>query len=134
MNAHCIANCLLDGDETAKQFIKRKARHEDEFVTTHTKTLADGRVIDVLNLIKITKSRTPKRIATSSLKAPTRSKRSGFSDKKYKASDIRFPLLVTSVGEIVDGRHRYFKAIEHGVRTILAVVASEEDIKRSQIK
>lgn len=101
----------------------------DERVHTHTKTMPDNSVIDILKLIDLVKNREPQEILLDDLDAPRgKNKATGFSEKRYAAADTAYPLLVGPGNYLVDGRHRYFKLRDAGATKTKAHALTRDEI------
>lgn len=95
--------------------------------TSHDKTLKDGTVIDVLKLIELTNNQPTTMVKLKDIKNVDRSKKTGFSSKRYAKADTSYPLLVDSNYSLLDGRHRYFKLKDNDVlQTPTRIVTSDQ--------
>lgn len=88
-------------------------------------------VLDVNKLIDSTKNKQPIYIDANNVKKISRTEKSGFSEKRLAAADISYPIIIDSKYEILDGRHRLLKAMDNGIRRIPAIIADDNDIKKS---
>lgn len=103
--------------------------------TTHIKEMADGRQIDVLKLHEIMAAR-PREATTWNMRQltyPPRTPQSGYSEKRYRKVNIRQPLVVTGAGEIVDGRHRFFKKTDRGYVWFAALIVTEDELVQAEL-
>jgi hypothetical protein len=63
-----------------------------------------------------------------------RSSTTGFSKRRYKNCDIKIPIIVTSDYGLIDGRHRLFKAIEKGRKTIRIIMIDFNELMVFKLK
>lgn len=82
-------------------------------VHSHTKTLPDGRIVNVFKIWDLVHDKTPIRMKIADIQGATMSKRSGFSKIRYAQADTTHPLIVDEHNFLIDGRHRYFKLKEN---------------------
>jgi hypothetical protein len=101
-----------------------------EHITTHTKTLSDGKtILDILKLIEIVKDRQAEDINLEDIVGPSKkNKATGFSEKRYLAADTSYPLILGPGNDLLDGRHRYFKLKDSGETKTKAHKVTQEDI------
>lgn len=101
---------------------------------THTKR-HEGRTYDILALIKALEDREVLESSVADLPEPRRDKKSGFSKKRLKNTDLQYPLLVSrEMGEVMDGRHRLIKAIEEGREKVQYKDVTQEDLEGVEVK
>jgi hypothetical protein len=96
---------------------------------THTKTMPDGRLLDILKLIELLAPKTKTMVETSIIKGVNKSRQTGFSSARYAAADLQFPVIIDGDRNLIDGRHRLLKAKNEGRICIWAYVASKEEIE-----
>ncbi len=101
---------------------------------THTKTFQDGTTIDIFKLIENLESRAPINIGISLIKGPSRSKKSGFSSKRYEKADTQYPLIINEENLLIDGRHRLYKLIDQGNKTASVIIATKSDLENVIVK
>lgn len=87
--------------------------------------------VDKLN--KMIKGRKPTLTPIKELHGFDRSKKSGFSKKRYETADPSYPILVGPDGVVVDGRHRTLKAMDQGEEHILAHHLTPKDLKAALV-
>lgn len=104
-------------------------RKAAEYTATHTATRGSD-TFDIHALIERLKNRP---ISQINLPEISRSRRHGFSQKRYDAADTSHPVIVDESGKLWDGRHRTAKAQDIGQETIGSVVASPQDIEAAKI-
>jgi hypothetical protein len=102
--------------------------------TTHTKVMKDGRNIDILALNDRLKKQKSVHTKLSDIPRPDRSKRTGYSKKRYDKVDTKKPVIIGPDGSLVDGRHRYHRANDEGRKKIPAVRATDDDLNASMVK
>lgn len=102
-------------------------------VTTHTKTMPDGRIVDVMALLELLQGSQVEHIPLTDLKGPSRSSRSGFSQKRYDAVDTSQPGVVDKDNNVVDARHRYFRNLDAGATTMPMYRASPEHLEAAML-
>jgi hypothetical protein len=100
--------------------------------TTHEKVM-DGITIDVKSLVKAVKRRKAKPVEIDSLKGVSRSRKTGFSQKRYDEVNINKPILILPDGRVVDGRHRTLKSQDQGKSKIKAITVTKEDLKMHKV-
>ena len=91
---------------------------------SHTKTLPDGRKVDILKLIKATNTHPIKQVSLTDISGASNSRKSGFSKSRYEKTDTQYPLLITKDKFLLDGRHRYFKLKNNGETTAPARIVN----------
>jgi len=102
----------------------------------HTNALSNGHEVDVVKLHKLAESRPIQHISLTDsqnklkLRGANRSKRTGFGPKRYENANVDDPILVDEAGNIIDGRHRYFKAVDAGLDSIPARTVTSDDISK----
>lgn len=101
---------------------------------THSKTMLDGQIVDILKLYDLLKNRESVEIPLESIKSPSRSSRSGFSASRLKNSDTSFPLIIDENRFLIDGRHRFFKLLDTGVSIANVKIATAKDILAVAVK
>lgn len=101
----------------------------EEKITSHTKTLSSGETVDVLKLWDLVKDRQSELVSMDSLKRPSRSKRTGFSKRRYAKVPPDMPVLTDSDNFIIDGRHRFFKREDNGEKSIYRIPVTERDLR-----
>jgi len=96
---------------------------KSDWITTHDCTLKNGRRVNVLKLINhVKKNFKPVSLNINDIKEVYRSKRSGFSKKRYGTADSKFPIIVDENLTLIDGRHRTLKQRDLGKRKVKAYV------------
>lgn len=126
----------LTAKEAAESFIDDDVlesienEKSDEHITTHTKTLADGKTtLDILKLIEKVKDRQSEDINLGDIVGPIKkNKATGFSEKRYAAADTSYPLIIDQKNHLLDGRHRYFKLKDSGETKTKVHKVTQEDI------
>lgn len=113
-------------DDDVLDAVEKSAEH----ITTHTKTLSDGKtILDILKLIEIVKDRQAEDINLEDIVGPSKkNKATGFSEKRYLAADTSYPLILGPGNDLLDGRHRYFKLKDSGETKTKAHKVTQEDI------
>ena len=104
--------------------------------TTHTKTLPDGRLVDVVKLWELTEGLPTHEVDIASTKATTgisRSSNTGFGRKRLREADHTYPILIHG-SLLLDGRHRTAKAADSGMTTLRAKEVPAHLIEQSIIK
>lgn len=96
----------------------------------HTKTMPDGKLLDVEKLLVVIRRRKPHFRSVDRLHGYSRSKRTGFSKERYERADVKFPVIIDSTGLVLDGRHRLLKAKDAGIIEVPVIVATKEDIRK----
>lgn len=96
--------------------------------------MPDGRKIDILKLHSLLADREVVTIPLENIKAPSNSKKSGFSKLRLQKSDTSFALIVDEAGFLIDGRHRFFKLLESGEKVANVKVASVQDIAAAEVQ
>ena len=96
----------------------------------HTKTMPDGRLLNVDKLLALVAHRRGVLKPLASLRGIKRSRQTGFSMKRYAKADLRFPIIADETGLVLDGRHRYFKALDAGISDSFVITASREEIEQ----
>jgi len=96
--------------------------------------MSDGRTLDISKLILLLEGRKPVRIAFSSLRGISRSRRTGFSRKRLERVDTTVPGVVDEHHLLLDGRHRVVKLQAAGATSSLFWVASADDIVQATIE
>jgi hypothetical protein len=102
---------------------------------THTKTMLDpdkpGQTAkyDVWKLLEVVSDKPTQVIELSQIHGVDRSKRTGFSKKRFQVVDPNLPLLVTQNYFLIDGRHRYFKLLDLGETTAKVIVVTPQDLR-----
>jgi hypothetical protein len=91
--------------------------------------------LDVDKLIKLSIGKLVVRRGMKRLQAHklSRSRRSGFSHRRYRETDVRHPVLITTDDVVLDGRHRLCKLYDMGRKFVNCVVLSDEEIVRCRI-
>lgn len=97
---------------------------------SHTKTMPDGSIIDILKLNSLLNKRKAISVSIEKIKFPSKSKRSGYSDKRFREADISLPLIINKDGFLIDGRHRFFKILESKLKKFRVKVATDQDITK----
>lgn len=100
--------------------------------STHTKTMPCGHLLDINKLIEVIHSRdlvVPLLVEISSIKGLSKSRKLGFSKRRYEKADLRFPVIVDENLNLLDGRHRTLKAKDLGKQYVSALVASPDEIE-----
>lgn len=97
--------------------------------SSHSKTLPDGKLIDIYKLISILKDRQALAVPIKNIIVPSKSRRTGFSTKRFLSADDAFPLIVDEEMNIIDGRHRYFKLLEKNILRVNVKIATRKDIE-----
>lgn len=107
-----------------------------EAVGIHTKTLPDGRLVDVRKLWGVAEGRKPEKRSMKELKARklSRSSRTGFSKKRYDKADTSIPPIVAKNGFVLDGRHRIAKQLDQGRTHAKVVRVSDDEIESAVVK
>lgn len=49
-------------------------------------------------------------------------------ERRISAAMLHYPIIITTRGHIVDGRHRIVKARRHNYRTISTITATDEEL------
>jgi hypothetical protein len=96
----------------------------------HTASLTYCIEINVGKLIQKSKNKKIVRRTLEQLNAENllRTKRSGFTHKRYKDTNISNPILITKNNIVIDGRHRLCKLFDLGRKTAKVVVMTEKEI------
>lgn len=84
---------------------------------------------DVRKMIELSRDLPVKRMRLKSFKIP-RTRKTGFSKRRYEQTDTKYPVLVDSDHLVLDGRHRLAKMQDHGRRTCLVRVVPYEVIAK----
>jgi hypothetical protein len=84
-------------------------------------------LVDVNKLHQITKDRTPQSFKLKDIKGGTENS-PGFSEERLKKTDTKFPILIDSKDEIVDGRHRKLKLMRLGEKVGQVIKLTQDDI------
>lgn len=95
----------------------------------HDKVFSDGTRIDVQKLNKLVQGRKAREVEISSLNGLSKSKKSGYSEKRLKGARTSKPILITSKRDVVDGRHRCIKKKMKGDTVIKAIRVTKKDLK-----
>jgi hypothetical protein len=82
----------------------------------HTKTLPDGRVIDINKLQELVKDSPIDFVTLSSIRGCDDTKRTGFSKSRYEKCNPNIAGILSLDNFILDGRHRYFKRLRSGCK------------------
>lgn len=80
--------------------------------STHTR---DTGTYDVDSLIKLLQASPTESVPLSDVGPVNRSKKTGFSTKRYDAADTQYPLILDQANKLVDGRHRAAKLQDTGL-------------------
>ena len=100
------------------------------YTKTHIKIIND-KIYDIEALIKLVKNRKSIRVK---LPKANRSSSTGFSKKRYKETNVKFPILILNTGELIDGRHRVLKLKDKGYFETQAIIITKEDLKIVEIR
>ena len=100
-------------------------------IRTHTHSNSAGEY-DVLHLFELVKGREFHLLELSVLKV-SRSKRSGFSKKKYRGVDLKYPVLVHE-GRVVDGRHRVCRLQDCKAKFVRVIFLTDKDMEKARIR
>lgn len=103
---------------------------------THTATFSHKITIDVDKLIELTKHHKVTKRSLIKLRADDldRTRRSGFTHKRYMNTDITIPVLITDDNFVIDGRHRLCRLFDLGRRYVKVKVVSEKEIYQCRIE
>lgn len=104
-----------------------------EYTYSHTKTMPDGSEIDIAKLVELMEGRHPESIPLDTL-TPSRSTRSGFSPKRYDRVDTTQPVVISSDGLLLDGRHRILRLRDEGLENVMAHRSTPEDLEKVRMK
>lgn len=104
-----------------------------EHTFSHTKTLSNGDKVDVVKLVELLKGQATTNVNLTDIRGPTRSKRSGFSQKRYDKVDLDMPGIIDQNNNMIDGRHRYFKRRDQNMSNMDIHVASPEQLNKVKI-
>jgi hypothetical protein len=97
-------------------------------ITTHVKTMPNGDMIDVLGLANRFKNVRPESVPIGMVKGASRSKKSGFSTKRYEKANTKHPMLIDKDDFLIDGRHRYLKLADRGAKKVNVIRVSDADL------
>jgi hypothetical protein len=84
-------------------------------------------LVDVNKLHQVTKNRKSRSFKLKDIKGGTENS-PGFSEERLKKTDTKFPILIDSKDEIVDGRHRKLKLMRQGKKTGKVIKLTQDDI------
>jgi DNA ligase D-like protein (predicted 3'-phosphoesterase) len=84
-----------------------------ETTSTHTHTDPTGRTMDVHRLIALVAGRPTERLPLAEINI-NRSRKTGFSPRRYAATDPTFPGILDEEGQLLDGRHRIARLRDAG--------------------
>lgn len=104
--------------------------------SSHTVTLMYTMHVDIHALIKKSKGKRIERRSLKQLDAENllRTKRSGFSYKRYVNANIKFPLLITGNNVLIDGRHRLCRLFDSGAKFANVIVMDRKEICECEVK
>lgn len=102
--------------------------------STHTKTFHDGSRIDIYKLINLLKERESILYEISKIHGFNKSRKTGFSLKRFEHANLNYPIIINERGFLIDGRHRIIKAIESGQIYINALISTEEDLTNASFE
>lgn len=117
--------------EYAIQKSQERAQPEG-FETSHTKTMPDGRTLDIIRLMKMLEGRPTEERSLSDIQTPSRSRRDGFSMNRYAKVDEDKPMIVGKDNQLLDGRHRFFKRMDKGLTTARVREAGDDDLDAAE--
>lgn len=103
-------------------------------MNSHTKTLPDGRVVDILLLQKKVKTNPVLIFSLNAIHGASRTKKTGFSKKRYQNVDFLVPGIVDAEGFLLDGRHRYLHRLDYGYEYMPVRCATTAQINKCIIK
>lgn len=72
----------------------------------------------------------PIKLNINDITGADRSKRTGFSKKRYQNTDMNKPIIVDQFKNIIDGRHRTLKAKDQNKKTIRGYILDNNIIKK----
>lgn len=99
-----------------------------------TVTLPDGRLLDVNILINLAGFKKLHRtLLISALSGVSRDPSTGFSALRLAATNLAYPIIVTSKLLVLDGRHRILKLISEKRYVADCVQLTEKDVKMAEI-
>lgn len=99
-----------------------------------TVTLPDGRILDVNILIHLAGLKKQHRtLLISALSGVSMDPSSGFSTLRLEATNLAYPIIITSKLLVLDGRHRILKLISEKRYVADCVQLNEKDIKMAEI-
>jgi hypothetical protein len=84
-------------------------------------------LVDVNKLHQITKNRKSQPFNLKDIKGGTEDS-PDFSEERLEVTDTRFPILIDSINELVDGRHRKLKLIRQGETLGQVIKLTQDDI------
>ena len=105
-----------------------------EYETSHTKTMPDGRKLDVLRLQQLVSRLKERQVSLDDIKGVSRSARSGFSLDRYQNTDTSYPLILDPHHHLLDGRHRYLRHQDAGSDMAPVVRATPRIIEAATMK
>jgi hypothetical protein len=98
----------------------------------HTKTMPDGKKVDINALEKALKNRVTEMVDVEGLNTST-SSRSGYKQERYENVDMTKPVIIDKDGWLVDGRHRVLRHKANGTKQIKARRATQADLQNAII-
>lgn len=102
----------------------------DKWVTTEDIQLEkNGPYYNLSKIKNYTKKLNPISVNIDDITNLSRSKKSGFSKKRYTNSDLNVPIIINENKRIIDGRHRTLKAKDLHEKKIKAYMVKDEIIK-----
>ena len=105
-------------EKTANTQTEAEAWHQRDkkYVTIHVPTL-----------INRVKGRQAQEMNISSIKGGTKTS-PGYSDSRLKGTNVKYPIIVDSKNELVDGRHRKIKLLDAGKTKAQVIRINDDDI------
>src|SRR4051794_32824806 len=98
-----------------------------------TVTLPDGRVLDVQVLKELASQKTTRRrLLLSTLQGVSTDSVSGYSAARLAATNLVYPVIISSSRVVLDGRHRILKLMNAARRTAVCVQLTEDDIRSAE--